>query len=344
MLGGVRLEHKLAIVAGSLAAPGFAQAVAGRRLAAGVWLGVEVVLTLGATLWVGVPPLALVWRLAAGIAAIVELGRIEAAPRWVSRLSMLALFGGIAAFAMLRASIGSYRIPSSSMYPTIQIGDFVMVDELSIRWRTPERGEVVFFAYPCAREITYVKRVIATGGDTVEVRCNVVYVNGQAIQSELVTPSSMYEDFDAARGEWYSRSVTVYREHHGSHTYDVFQEPLTVNGDGSSNRDVRDFPQLDRMLVPSCGQSELYDAKPREKRPVGTLVVTKQAPNSCEPQAHFVVPPGTIFVMGDNRASANDSRVWGVVPVADVSGRAMGIWLSHPPGRDRSFGRIGSVR
>jgi signal peptidase I len=285
-----------------------------------------------------------VWRVAACIAAIVELGRIDAPPRWVSRLSMLVLFSGIAAFALLRWSIGSYRIPSSSMYPTIQIGDFVMVDELSIHWRAPERGEVVFFAYPCAREITYVKRVIAIGGDTVEVRCNVVYVNGQALESELVAPSRTYDDFDPARGEWYSRSVSVYREHHGGHTYDVFQEALTVNGDGSSNRDAHDFPQPDRMLVPSCGQSEFYDVKPSEKRPVGTLVVTKQAPNSCEPQAHFVVPPGTLFVMGDNRMTANDSRVWGVVPVDAVSGRAMGIWLSHPPGRDRSFSRIGTIR
>ena len=64
---------------------------------------------------------------------------------------------------------------------------------------------------------------------------------------------------------------------------------------------------------------------------------------ACEPQAHYVVPPGSLFVMGDNRNNANDSRYWGAVSVDAVIGRTMGIWMSKPPGDDGGLSRFGAI-
>lgn len=87
----------------------------------------------------------------------------------------------------------AFKIPSSSMEPTLLIGDHLLVNRLSyvvkvpfsdivlFRLGTPKRGDVVVFRYPLERDKDFIKRVIATEGETVEIRDKVVYVNGRPI-------------------------------------------------------------------------------------------------------------------------------------------------------------------
>jgi signal peptidase I len=57
---------------------------------------------------------------------------------------------------------------------------------------------------------------------------------------------------------------------------------------------------------------------------------------------HYVVPPGHVFMLGDNRNNSNDSRFWGAVPERDIKGRVVGIWLANQADHLR-LSRIGAI-
>jgi signal peptidase I len=244
----------------------------------------------------------------------------------------VAVAVGLGALAWAQYATEGYSIPSSSMYPTLVIGDRIQVDKLSIKWKAPARGEVITFVQPCAK-VVYVKRVIGVGGDTVEVRCGVVFVNGAAVKQQLVHERDDYTDVIEGRSSL--RQASRYREMLGGHTYDIYEDVEHT----ATAPDSHDFPQRDRLLAPSCSQGSFYDT-PQTNQPTGTIVdaKTKGGGGACEPQLHFVVPAKSVFVMGDNRNNANDSRYWGVVPMENVIGRVIGVFVSHA-----GIGRIGDV-
>ncbi len=350
MLVRVKVDHTLGLVAGSFVAPGYAQAVVGRRRAALVWAALVVAGTVLATCSIWIPLGLFALHLAAAVAALSGQRRFAGPPGWWRTLPLIVFVIGIASVGAVRLQLAAYRIPSSSMYPTLEIGDHIFVDRLSVLWRAPERGEVIVFRYPCDEQRDYIKRVVAVGGDTVEVRCNILYVNGTAIESRLVDAHASYRERDEMDGRWFSRTSSRYRETLGGHTYDVFHDPERPERDAQRDTlaagDVRDFPRRELPFPPSCRQTELYDlpAGAAAPRP-GKLVETKPlaVAGACEPQLHYVVPAGGLFVLGDNRSNANDSRVWGTLAVDAVIGRVLGIWINDPPGAGRNWSRVGAL-
>jgi signal peptidase I len=106
------------------------------------------------------------------------------APLWKSYLQACAAAFFVA--LILRAFvIQAYRIPTGSMEDTVVAGDFVMVNKVAY-WgsSTPLAGDVIVFEYPLNRSRDFVKRVIATGGQTVALRDKQLYVDGRAMESE----------------------------------------------------------------------------------------------------------------------------------------------------------------
>ncbi len=78
-------------------------------------------------------------------------------------------------------SIARYRVPTGSMEPTIQPGDWIVADQRYFRNHPVERGELVLCRYPLDSSYSYPRRCLAVGGDTVEFRDRVPYVNGNPI-------------------------------------------------------------------------------------------------------------------------------------------------------------------
>ncbi|HEY4730899.1 MAG TPA: signal peptidase I, partial [Myxococcales bacterium] len=102
--------------------------------------------------------------------------------------------GAILVALLLRAFFFEpFHIPSGSMIPTLLVGDFIFVNKMSyglripftdpgrvhkLGERPPKRGDVVVFINPQHPDIDYVKRVVGLPGDRIEIRDNVLYVNG----------------------------------------------------------------------------------------------------------------------------------------------------------------------
>ena len=284
----------------SLVFPGFGQGLAERRVRLVVFAVADLLATLGVLLSVWGLVASLVVRLGAAIDAFFCARRASGEGTW-GWAGVAVAIGGVG-IVIANYTVEGYGIPSESMVPTLAVGDSVFVDKLTVKWRKPERGEVVLFTQPCAKKV-FVKRVIALPGDSVEVRCGVVYVNDKAVEQSAGANGHFHETL-------------------GGHSYDVLEERRVVG-----QPDIHDFPQWDVMIPPSCVQGSFYD-KPVNDQPQGKLVEgkPKASAGACEPQLHFVVPAKSFFVMGDNRTNANDSRFWGVVPDKALIGRVIGVY------------------
>ena len=74
--------------------------------------------------------------------------------------------------------IEAFKIPSGSMIPSLLVGDHLLVSKFTYKFGEPKRGDIVVFKYPHDPSRNFIKRIIGVGGDTIEIREKVVYVNG----------------------------------------------------------------------------------------------------------------------------------------------------------------------
>lgn len=88
-----------------------------------------------------------------------------------------------------------FYIPSGSMEPTLQEGDRIIVSKLNYHFQEPEREDVVVFKYPRDQERNFVKRLIATGGETVALKDSRLYINGQTVPEDYLPAGLRFNDF-----------------------------------------------------------------------------------------------------------------------------------------------------
>lgn len=135
-------------------------------------------------------------------AAVAQAGAAPAARDPVIVEYSKSFFPVILAVLVIRSFLFEpFTIPSSSMVPTLLIGDFILVNKYAYGLRLPvantkivsiglpERGDVVVFRPPHKPNTNYVKRLVGMPGDEIAYFNNTLYINGVAIQS---TPVGRY--------------------------------------------------------------------------------------------------------------------------------------------------------
>ncbi len=209
-----------------------------------------------------------------------------------------------------------FNIPSDSMVPTLETGDFILVNKFEYGVRLPiinskiidvgepERGDVAVFRYPPQPTISYIKRIVGLPGD------HIVYDRGQlTINGEKV--SKVPFEFSRAKDMQDTPNALYYKETLGKHTFTM---------------------------------RELEGVNVARQAPFINYVDNGQYANTQGLYWEVKVPEGHYFAMGDNRDQSADSRFWGFVPQENLTGRAFFIWMHKEPGfKLPSFSRNGSI-
>ncbi len=94
--------------------------------------------------------------------------------------------------------IQAYTIPSGSMLETLQIGDYLLInkftygvknpfsDEYIIEGSDPQIGDIIVFPYPQDPKVDYIKRIVGTPGDVLEIKNKQLYRNGVLVEEAYV--------------------------------------------------------------------------------------------------------------------------------------------------------------
>ncbi len=230
---------------------------------------------------------------------VLKAKRKSSEPWWVEYAR--SFFPVILAVFLLRSFlVEPFKIPSGSMIPTLQVGDFILVNKFTygirlpiiskkiVELNNPQRGDVMVFHYPENPSVDYIKRVVGLPGDVIVYRGKQLLVNG-AVQEQ--TNKDVYTYVDNGLSIIHSNR---YREKLGDRAHEILINPDVP---GFHLASVAEFP-----LREQC--------------------------NYSHDEMRCTVPAGHYFTMGDNRDNSRDSRYWGFVPDRLIVGKAFFIWMN----------------
>lgn len=123
-------------------------------------------------------------------------GNLKESKDWGNELKewVISITAAVALAILIRTFIVElYIVEGPSMKPTLQDAERLVVNKFIYRLREPEKGEVLIFRYPRDPSRDFVKRVIATAGDTIEIKEGRVYVNDQLQREDYILEKTRTE-------------------------------------------------------------------------------------------------------------------------------------------------------
>ncbi|MRX10193.1 signal peptidase I [Pseudoduganella sp. FT25W] len=227
-------------------------------------------------------------------------------PTWIEYSG--SFFPVIALVFVLRSFLYEpFKIPSSSMVPTLLVGDLILVNKFTygirlpvlnkkvIQINDPQRGDVMVFKYPMDMSQDYIKRVIGVPGDKITYENKRLTVNGVEVK---YTPLDDYLEDEKL----------------------VYNKQFEENLSGVSHR------ILNNAAAPTYNRDNVLQF------PNSEACTYRYEGFTC------TVPAGNYFMMGDNRDNSADSRYWGFVPDKNIVGKAFFVWMNLG-----NLRRIGSI-
>ena len=222
--------------------------------------------------------------------------RIMRQPTWIEYSG--SFFPVIALVFVLRSFLYEpFKIPTSSMVPTLLVGDLILVNKFTYGVRLPilnqkiidvndpKRGDVMVFKYPKDMSQDYIKRVIGVPGDKIVYENKRLSVNGKAVS---YTQLDDYLDDQELK---YHKQLMEFLPEKQHRILNIENFP-TVRADS-----VENFPH-------------------------------REACEFSQDKFTCTVPEGNYFMMGDNRDNSLDSRYWGFVPNKNIVGKAFVVWMN----------------
>ena len=261
----------------------------------------------------------------------------NAAREWFDTI----FYGGLIAIAFRSILLEPFNIPSGSMIPSLHVGDHIFVQKWTYgysrysfpfgSWKLwngrffarhePKTGDIIVFRKPDAN-VEYVKRLIGTPGDTIQMKSGRLYINGKMVERKNPRP---YIIANLPRS---MRSIGYYKD------------KLSIKG----NKVLFDNAPANFNYTIEYKADRLCNANPYECGVYNATEYTEILPNGVEHSIiemsdnypldnteKFTVPENHYFFMGDNRDNSADSRTAAVsfVPRDNVLGNVWFIWYSH---------------